>query len=374
MSSLQFPYMFWAHTESFRSPYCLSQSGMPAPDADLFEGLTPQEALSFPGVDALPELERRLAVLHGVRPEQVIVTVGASAAMHLCALHWFRPGSRVVTELPSYEPFRALPEFLGADTRLVERRLEDSWQLDPEEIEQALEGARDGGHVFLSNPHNPTGVVLDRDRVTAIGEAAAQAGGVLISCEAYMDFAPAEDRFHAHALCPAGITIGSMTKAYGLGALRIGWIILGEGLLHERVQLVDKAYLAYIDPPTASLVLARQALERLPAPLQPVRRADVESRPHLVEWLTHTDGIEAVVPPFGIISFPRVRGIRDTLGLARFLAESQGVDVVPGDYFGLPGHLRVCCGVPEATLTEGLVRLGDGLRTWRERGGVPSPT
>ena len=368
MSELQFPYMFWAHTESFRSPYCLAQSGMPAPDATLFEGITAAEAFQFPAVEALPRLEERLAELYGVDPQRVIVTVGATAAMQICALRWFRPGSRVVTELPSYEPFRALPEFFGADTRLAERRLENGWNLDPEEVQAQLDSGRGPGHVFVSNPHNPSGAVLEPRVLADLARVAERAGGVLVSCEAYMEFAQPHERFHAFELAPNTVTISSLTKAYGLGALRIGWMVLGEGLANERTSLIDKAYLSYIDPPSASLVLALRAFERLDLVSEPIRRMEAESRPHLTEWLASTDGVEAHIPDYGIMSFPRLRGIDQTLELARFLANDYGVDVVPGDYFGMPGHIRVCCGVPEATLIEGLVNLGNGLRIWRERG------
>ena len=90
--------------------------------------------------------------------------------------------------------------------------------------------------------------------------------------------------------------------------------------------------------------------------------------PHLWRWLGETEGVQATIPELGIIAFPRVVGVQDTRALQEFLAREFDVDVVPGEFFGLAGHLRVGCGVPEATLVEGLVRLGDGIRVWRERG------
>ena len=99
----------------------------------------------------------------------------------------------------------------------------------------------------------------------------------------------------------------------------------------------------------------------------PLRVVEAESQPHLHRWLRSSSLVEATVPPFGILSFPRVRGVSDTKALATFLAQEQGVAVVPGEAFGAPGHLRVACGVPESTLVEGLVRLEAGLQAWLER-------
>lgn len=361
-----FPYMVWAHTEAFRSPYCLSQSGMPLPDAELLPDIPAARVLCHPAAEALPRLEARLAALFAVAPERVIATVGASGAMHLCALRWFGHGARVVVDTPSYEPFRALPRLLGAELCPLERELADGWRLAPERVAAALAGAHPG-HVFVANPNNPTGAVAPGEEIAALARAAETRGGVLVACEVYMEYARPDERVHAARIAPNGVSIGSLTKAYGLGPLRIGWIVLGEGLLAERERLRDMAYLAWVDPPSASLWAGISALERLEDFLRPLRRVEAESRRHLVRWLEETQGVRAHVPPFGIISFPRIEGIDDTRALAAFLAREFGVDVVPGEFFGRPGHLRVGCGVPEATLVEGLVRLGDGLRAFRER-------
>jgi hypothetical protein len=183
-----------------------------------------------------------------------------------------------------------------------------------------------------------------------------------------MEYATNEQRVHAAHLAPNAVSIGSLTKAYGLGPLRIGWIVLGEGLVQERALVRDGAFLSYVDPPTLSLLAAHLALDNLPRLLEPLRRVEVESRPHLWRWLSETQGVQATIPELGIIAFPRVVGVDDTRALQKFLAREFDVDVVPGEFFGCAGHLRVGCGVPEATLVEGLVRLGDGIRVWRERG------
>lgn len=363
---LQFPYMVWAHTESARSPYSLTQSGMPNADPSFLAELGDFD-IGHPSREALPALEARLGELFGLPPDRVLVTLGASGGMHLAALRYMRSGSRVVVDVPSYEPFRALPSYLGAEVLPLRRRLEDGWLVDPREVRRLLARGSGPGHVFLANLHNPTGVCLDRERMQAIALEAQRAGGNLISCEVYMEYVPNARRVHAFELAPNGITIGSLTKAYGLGALRIGWMLLGEGLARERLSLQDMAYLTYVDPPTATLRAARLALDRLPQLLEPVARIERESRPLWKHWLEHTPGVEAIVPEFGIIAFPRIAGAGDTLALAEYLVREHQVDVVPGEFFGLPGHLRLGCGVPAATLAEGLGRLARGLEGWRRR-------
>ena len=371
--SLRFPYMVWAHTESFLSPYCLSQSGMPAPDGTLL-GQAPPIDLSPPTAEALPALNARLGELFGVETERLLVTAGASAAMLTLAQRFFRPGSRVVTELPSYEPFRALPELHGAELRIVQRRVEDQFRLPIDQIEAALEDCSPDrpGHIFISNPHNPTGQSLEREELIRLAGIAERAGGLLISNEIYMEFAPTDERVHAFDLAPNAISIGGLTKAYGLGALRIGWLILGTGPAAEHRHLTDHTYLNYVDLPTATLRLAVQALAHLEELLQPVRQFETHCRPHLLRWLKDTPGVTCPPPRYGLAAFPHLDGISDTRELSRYLSREVSVDVVPGEAFGMSGHIRLGFGVPEETLVEGLKRLTGGIEAFRSGAAGPS--
>ncbi len=356
-----FPYMFWAHTEASVSPLCLSQSGMPAPDPALFARPALPD-LGHPAAEALPALEAALARHLEVEPERVLVVPGASGAMLVCALRFFH-GARVVTELPSYEPFRALPARLAREARVVARVPDDGWRLSLEAVERELAGARPG-HVFVSTPHNPTGAVLDADALRALAALAARAGGVLLSNEVYMEFAPRAERVHACRLAPNALSIGSLTKAYGLGALRLGWIALGTGLARERAALLDMAYLGWVDPPTVALragLAAMGALERL---LEPVRRLERESRPLLERWLARSELVLGALGPYGLCAFPRVHGVADTRALARHLAREHGVDVVPGEFFGRAGHVRVGFASPPETLARALEALERGIASF----------
>lgn len=367
MERILFPYMVWAHEKSGRTPHVLTQSGMPAADPALFAGLAGID-LAHPSARALPEVEARLARYFGVDPSRVLVTLGASGGMHLAASRWFRPGTRVVVDRPSYEPFRALPRHFGAEAVEIERRLERDWRLDPAEVRRALEGARGPGHVFFANLHNPTGAASSAAELAAMAAAAAEQRGLLIVCEVYMEYAPRSERVQAFRLAPNAVSIGSLTKAYGVGPLRAGWMVLGEGVAAEREALVDALYLDYVDPPTLTLNAYARALDQLEALARPIAHVARDSRPIWERWLRETEGVRAVVPGHGIIAFPRIEGVADTLALCEYLVREHQVDVVPGEFFGLPGHLRVGCALPPETLRAGLERLAAGIRAFRAGG------
>lgn len=360
---LLFPYMVWAHRSANRTACPLSQSGMPMADARLFESFG-GFSIDHPSASALPELERALARRFGVEEERVLVTLGATGGMHLAAQRWFRPGVRVVTDVPSYEPFRALPRLFGAQTIEIRRELAHGWRLDPAEVERRLDAARGPAHVFFANLHNPTGAFTSADELRRIAASAARHGGNALVCEVYMEYVPAKERVFAFDVAENGVSIGSFTKAYGLGALRMGWIVLGKGLRREAELLRDMAYVTYVDPPTMSMQAARIALEHMDELYAPVAQNARAVRPEWKRWLETTRSIESWVGEHGIIAFPRVSGASDTHSLGEHLVAEHGVDIVPGEHFGLPGHIRVGCGVGRETLVDGLARLERGIASF----------
>jgi len=353
--------MRFARSDAMAQPASLTQSGMAAADRAHFAEL-PGLDLEWGGERALPELAALLAQRFGVRPEQVFLAPGATGAMSVVAAALFGPGNRVAVEVPSYEPLRVLPRREGAAVVEVRRSLEQRWRLDPAAVEAALAGPG-RGHVFLSSPHNPSGVRTSPAELAALAELAARRGGYLVCNEIYEEFVPDASAFHAARDLRHGISLGSLTKAYGLGALRIGWVVLGAEAAREREAVEDATFLQYVDLPTSSLRAAHIALRRREALLAPYRRVLAENRPLLERWLASEPRVEGLVPEHGIIACVRVRGVDDTLGLARHLAAAEGLGVVPGEHFGAPGHLRLGFGMAAGALSDALERLSRGLRS-----------
>lgn len=354
-----FPYMAFARGEATAAPYALTQSGMPAADPALFAELGTID-LSYAGAEALPAFRSAVARRYGVGPERVIVTPGASGAMSVLSAALFRPGVRVAVETPSYEPLRALPRRAGAEVREVARRIEHDWSLDPGEVEAALAGAREG-HVFATTPHNPSGSRLPAATLVELAEIARRRGGWLISNEIYEEFVPSDRAVRAATLAPHAISIGSLTKAYGLGALRAGWIVLGEAAAELRDRIEDATYLEFVDLPTFALRAGALAWRRESELREPIVRVERSARPLLRDWLGSARGLRAHLPEHGIIVFAEVEGVADTLALQRHLASRHGVGVVPGEHFGRPGCIRIGFGGPPERLEPALERLRRGL-------------
>ncbi len=344
---------------------------MPTPAPAEFDLSVPVRGVDagYAGSEALPAFEAKIAEMLHVDPRRVIATLGATGGMHLAAWRFFRPGSRVASETPSYEPLRALPRAFGAECVLVERDPAAGWGLDPARIRQALAGCA-RGHVFMTNSHNPTGALLSGSEIAALASEAERVGGVLVCCEVYLEFEAAQRREYAFQVAPNAVSISSLTKAYGLGGLRSGWIVLGEALVGERESLLDLAYLTYGDQPTHTLRAGLAALPRLPELRVAIDRARRDTRPLLLRWLASTPGVSSTEPALGLTAFPRIEGVADTSALADFLVKHWDVGVVPGEFFGRPGHVRIGSSEEPALLQAALDRLGAGIADYRNRSGA----
>ncbi|HEY4572990.1 MAG TPA: pyridoxal phosphate-dependent aminotransferase, partial [Thermoanaerobaculia bacterium] len=215
-------YMRWAK-EHAAARYNLANSGMlGCSTADLV--LEPEDIqVNAATRDGHPPLLEVIAAQYGVSPGQVVTAPGTSGANFLAFAALAGPGDEVLVERPTYEPLLAALAFLGAQIRRFERRFENGYGLDLDEIRSRLTDRT--RLVVLANPHNPSGVMLEPDEVAGLARLAEGAGAHLLVDEVYRDIwfedAPAS---HVH-LGPNVLATSSLTKSYGLSGLRCGWVL-----------------------------------------------------------------------------------------------------------------------------------------------------
>ena len=196
-----------------------------------------------------PLLIERLARRAGVSAACVVPTIGTSLANHLALSALFDPGDEVLIEQPTYDPLLHTARLLGAVVRRFPRRAENCFAIDPDDVRRAITPRT--RVIALCNLHNPTsaGIELASSQsglqsglqsgaqpvLRAIGESAANAGARVLVDEVYREALWGESRHHALSLGEQFVVTTSLTKAYGLGALRCGWI-LAEPELAERIR------------------------------------------------------------------------------------------------------------------------------------------
>jgi aspartate/methionine/tyrosine aminotransferase len=155
------------------------------------------------------------------------------------------------------------------------------------------------------------------------------------------------------------VSLSSLTKVYGLGYTRVGWIVGDPALVHRASRVNDFGAVnsPYIADSIGAFAFSRR--ERLRARTLEIIAAN---GPVLDRFLETATRLTRVPPAGGLISFPRVRGVRSTRTFVDRAIREHGVCVVPGEFFGAPGHVRIGIGARSPrVLAEGLRRLGRAL-------------
>ncbi|WKA57912.1 threonine-phosphate decarboxylase CobD [Planococcus shenhongbingii] len=174
----------------------------------------------YPDPDGEP-FRSAAAKFHGVEPDRVIAGNGAAEIFTWLA-HRYR-GKRVLLIEPAFSEYRKTLEAEGAEVVAVQLTEESGWRLQLEELVQALKGC---AAVYICNPHNPTGLLLQQHVLVSIAEECRNAGCELVLDEAFIDFAG--EKFSLIPLqktLPHIIIVRSMTKMYAIPGLRLGYAI-----------------------------------------------------------------------------------------------------------------------------------------------------
>lgn len=329
--------------------------------AGLGPGATDDLPLGYPRTNGTRELRTAIAGLYpGAGPENVLVTSGGAEANFLAAWHLLEPGARAAVLVPTYGQLPGLARGFGAEVSPFWLEEERGWRPAPgAAIQAAGERAR---LIAVTNPNNPTGAVLGEDDMGRIVEAAERAGAWILSDEVYAGAEREGGRTptfwgrHERVLVTA-----SLSKAYGLPGLRLGWIAGPVPVVEELWSRKDYTTIA---PTALSDRLAAAALrdgtrQRI---LDRTRRIVRRNLSLLSDWLDDRgDLFRWRAPDAGAICWVRHQLGVSSAELAERLRSEKSVLVVPGDQFGMEGYLRIGFGIPPGELRQALRRTGELL-------------
>lgn len=347
--------MHWAKT---RPPvkYDLALSGvLNLPFAELQVTLE-DLALDGPNAYGYRPLVEALASHCRVSPDMVVtVSGGTSMANHLAMAALVGHGDEVLIEEPTYEPLLAVAAYLGAGVKRFPRRFADGFRVDVETLAKQITPRT--RLIVLTNLHNPSSVLVDADTLLQIGSLARSVGARVLVDEVYLEALFEEAPGSSVHLGSEFVAAGSLTKGYGLGGLRCGWIV-AEPEVAQRVWHLKDIFDGAGPHPAERLSV--MALEQLPRLAARAKRILESNRAALHQFLDTRDDLEAVRTGSGTTSFPLLR--RGSVeALCRVLCEKYDTAVVPGTFFEMPQHVRIgiCC--EPGTFKGGLERLGAAL-------------
>ena len=348
-------YMEWAKTRS-QARFNLASSGVAElPTAELPFRLEDVE-LTGPSFYGYPPLQERLARKAGVSPDCIVAAIGTSMANFLALAAFLEPGDHALIEAPAYGPLVDAASYIGAEVRRFPRHAEDGFAVDPDAVKAALTPRTRA--IVMSNLHNPSSALVENGTLERVGDLARRVGARVIVDEVYLDALFGRAPRSAFTLDPETFVVtNSLTKAYGLGGLRCGWVVADPASARRMWRLND---LFGVVPAHAAEKLSIVALDHLPRVAARAQALLDANRATLQRFFDGRADLEVARLQAGMVSFPRLRR-GDVDALCAALRERYETTIVPGRFFGLSDHFRVSYGCLPATLAGGLKALAAAL-------------
>ncbi len=354
----------------FSAPYLLCSSDLEsvsvgdllALEADAAERLHALW-LGYTETAGAPALRAEIARLYKtISSEQVLVHAGAEEAIFNFMQVMFAPGDHVIVQWPGYQSLAEVARAAGCEVTLWRMRYESDWSLDMDDLKASLRPNTRA--VIINSPHNPTGYLADRESLDTLVNLAERHGFMIFSDEVYrgLEHDPANQQPALCDLSEQAVSLGVLSKTYGMAGLRIGWIA-------TRNQTIYEAMAAFKDYTT----ICNSAPSELLATIALRHRDGIVDRNlklirHNLNLLDaffagHADRFEWTRPKAGPIAFPRLVNQAPAAPFCAQLIDEAGVLLLPGDLIDsqAASHFRI--GFGRRNMPEALEQLSE----WMER-------
>jgi aspartate/methionine/tyrosine aminotransferase len=312
-----------------------------------------------------PDLRETIASTYDtISSAQVLTFVGAQEGIFAAMHALLGPNDHAITVIPNYQSVESVPLSI-CDTTGIPLDPAKNWDLDLDRIRDAI---RPNTRLISINfPHNPTGKVIARQTLDSLIAIARSRGIYIFSDEVYrlLERRPDITLPQVADLYERGLSLGVMSKAYGLSGLRLGWVACKDLEVLRMLERV-KHYTSICSPAPSELLsqVALKARDRILARNRaliarnlPFIESFFDEHAHLFDW---------VLPDGGCVGFPRYLGLEGVEAFATDLVEQTGVLLLPASVYksdlGATPTDRFRVGYGRANLAEGLAAMRTHLR------------
>lgn len=340
----------------FTAPYLLAQSDCESMSIEELLGFEAgaeeqfkQLWLGYTEVPGSPTLRRQIAKLYQrVNEEGILVHVGAQEAIFNFMNVALEPGDHVICQFPIYQSLYEVAKSIGCEVSMWQlKQGEKGWELDLDELKSLMKP--NTKLLVINTPNNPTGYTLNLTEIQAITELAREQGWLIFSDEVYQGLEETPPNFFADHYENA-VSLGVMSKAYGLAGLRVGWIATQNQELYDKMARFKHYTTICTSGP--SEFLAEIAL-RHGHQILTRNRAIIQSNQQLANsfFQRHTELFTNNVPQSGPVAFHKVHTDQPIEQFCEKLVDQTGVLLLPATVYDL---------------SEPYVRMGYGRRSFAE--------
>jgi aspartate/methionine/tyrosine aminotransferase len=314
--------------------------------------------LNYPHVEGIPELRENIAALYnGPTTKNILVTTGAIEANYNATCTLLNPNDEIVIMLPNYMQIWGIAQNQGFKIKTFHLLEENGWAPDLVELDKIV--SKKTKLIAVCNPNNPTGYILTEDEMDSIIAIADRVDAWILADEVYTGAERLRDdetpSFYGRY--DKVIAIGSMSKAYGLPGLRIGWIVAPTETIDEIWARHEYTTISatMLSNKLAAIALSPKVRPRI---IQRTRNFIRQGYPILQRWMDGHENTFSVVPSqAAAIAFVRYHLDINSTEFAERLRKEKSVFIVPGDHFGMDKFFRISFGLPPDYLTSGLNRI-----------------
>jgi aspartate/methionine/tyrosine aminotransferase len=285
-----------------------------------------------------------------IQPDDVLVFSCAEEGIFVLYHALVNPGDHVIVETPCYESGLELARSTGAEVSEWRRRAEKNWAHDFLALEKLIRP--NTKVIYINTPHNPTGLLMPKDIFESVLQLAGKHGITVFCDEVYreLEHDPAARLPAACDLYEHAVSMGSMSKTYGLAGLRLGWFASRDAEILRRCAEFKMYTTISSSAPSEFLsgvalrhrdVLLKRNLKIVQNNLS-LLDAFFAKRAELFDW---------VRPNASTIGFARLKLARDAQEFCDEVVNKAGVMLLPGSVYDEPQHIRFGYGrknMPEA--------------------------
>lgn len=344
----------------FQAPYLLCCSDC--------ESFTVKEILDYEGEGALnsflnlqlgyteapgnPQLRQAIAGLYqNIEAGDVLVTSGAEEAIFIFMNAVLDPGDHIIVQYPCYQSLSEVARAIGCRITRWETSEKNGWELDLDFLGKVIKDNTKA--IIINSPHNPTGHLIPRKTLERIVELARSRGIFIFSDEVYrfLEYNQAERPESACDLYENAVSLGVMSKTYGLAGLRIGWLTTrNAGLYKKLAAFKDYTSICNSAPSEFLALTALKHRDRLVGRNLGIIRHNLDILDQFFN--RHSDLFSWQRPQAGPIAFPSIRWDGDVEDFCRDLVHSAGVLLLPGTQFDFDNkHFRIGFGRKNMSLS-----------------------
>jgi aspartate/methionine/tyrosine aminotransferase len=308
-----------------------------------------------------PTLRDEISKLYqNIDSEDILVFSGAEEGIFVFMNVYLNAGDHVIVQEPAYQSLFEVANALGCEITKWNMSYEQDWELDIEFLENSIK--ENTKCLILNFPHSPTGYLPSKKKYNEIIEIATEKNITIFSDEVYR-FLELDSDDRLPAMCDVydkGISLGVMSKSFGLAGLRIGWIASKEGELLKKL-LTLKNYTTICNS-APSEFLAMLALRNKDSILERNRELVKKNVSLLEDFFDEYENFFSwVKPKGGSVAFPKLLVQDDVDQFCQDLLDVEGVLLMPGSIFNYDKpHFRI--GFGRKNMSEALSKFEEYIK------------